>query len=249
MSFINRRQFLATSLAATGAVSTGLLHPLGMGGEALAKPQIPGIEARAPGLTTGEERTAQPDIWTLEVLYKPVRMIEVSVPDKTGKPVKQLLWYLVYRVINREDTLAPAADVKRPLFVPELTLLTDDNGVQKRYYDRVIPIAQAAINKRERHKSLNSVEIVQELPPPVKLNVVDAPTLDGVAIWRGVDPHTDFFKVFFSGFSNGYRVTTVEDKEVVQRKTLVQEFERPSDALQQSEEEIKLVGEAQWVYR
>ena len=158
----------------------------------------------------------------------------------------------MYRAYRRPIIGAEAADLSADgaTFVPELTLVTGDNGKQKTYIDRVMPIAQAAINRRERLKYKNSVEIVGPLPPTAALNSKSAKSLDGVAMWRGIDSHTDFFRVYMGGFSNGYRISDdPEGKKVVLRKTLVQQFWRPSDNFEQVEEEIRMVEQPKWIYR
>lgn len=247
MNPVNRRQFLESSLVAAGAVLVGTQA----GSAAIA----PGVETTASTVLTGEERNVQPDLWVLEVNFKPVRMISVDLPDPiTGKTRRQLIWYLAYRAFNRggnnkSTAVLPKAE-DRPVFVPEFTLMTDDNGKQKIYFDRVMPVAQAAINRRERHNYKNSVEIVGHIPPVAKRGAKDEKSLDGVAMWRGVDPSTDHFKVFMGGFSNGYRVEKgPNDEDLLKRKTLMQEFWRPSDVLEQSEEEIRLEKQPIWIYR
>lgn len=246
MPSVNRREFLESSLLAAGAVLIGSRS----GQAAIA----PGVEIKAASTITGEERIAQPDIWALEVNFKPVRMINVDVPNaKTGKATRHLIWYVAYRAIRRpvvEAVNQNNTSFDNAMFVPELMLVTDDNGKQEIYYDRVIPVAQAAINKRERHTYKNSVEIVGKMPPVTPYGAKIEKSLDGVATWRGVDPTTDRFRVFMSGFSNGYRtVKDADDKELVQRKTLVQEFWRPSDEFDQNEEEIRVVEQPKWIYR
>ena len=53
-----------------------------------------------------------------------------------------------------------------------------------------------------------------------------------------------------SGFSNGYKVSAGPNgEEVVTRRTLMQKFWRPGDRFDQNEEEIRLKGEPQWIYR
>lgn len=236
MSFYSRRQFLQTSVIGTGLVGSGLLGS----GLVFGKPPIPGVETRVPNTTTGVERTSQPALWVLEVYFKPVRMIVTDVPDpKTGKTSRQLLWYLCYRVVNRLDhEVAADAPLPKdpPLFVPEILLVTDTG---KSYYDNVIPLAQAAVNKRERFPYENSAQIMKPIPRPCGPSVQDPPSLYGVATWRNVDPKTDRFTLYMSGFSNGYQMgKTQEGQDIVLRKTLVVHFDRPSDEFEQSEEEI-----------
>jgi hypothetical protein len=245
MQHLNRRQFLDRSLLAAGA----LWALPRMGVTAIA----PGVEVTVPPLITGEERNAQPDIWGLEVNFKPVRMILVDLPDpQTGKTSRELVWYLAYRAVVRPESGLPDSlkTDERPTFVPEFTFVVDGRRGTKPYEDRISPIAQAAINKRERHDYKNSVEIVGPLPkvtPPrsTKLN-----SLDGVAIWTGIDPDVVNFTIYMAGFSNGYRVSEGPNgKEIVMRRTLTQKFWRPGDRYEQHEEEIRIKDDPVWIYR
>ena len=94
MQHLNRRQFLDRSLLAAGA----LIALPRTGFSAIA----PGVEITVPPLITGEERNAQPDVWALEINFKPVRMILVDLADpQTGKISRELVWYLAYRAVVR----------------------------------------------------------------------------------------------------------------------------------------------------
>jgi len=221
----------------------------------------PGVETQAVPYVTGDERQTQPHLWVMEVNYKPLRMIQVDLPNaKTGKTERRLVWYLCYRAINRpierRDTNEVSIIDPKPLldkssrFIPEFMLITDDNGQQKRYIDRVMPAAQAAIIKRERRDYKNSVEIVGPVPPVSPYDSKSPTELYGVATWRGIDPATDNFTLYMTGFSNGYR--TVQDPDgntIVQRKTLMQEFWRPGDEFEEDETEIRPKGPPRWIYR
>src|SRR6266480_792088 len=100
MQHLNRRQFLENSLIAAGAWAA--LPRIG------SAAILPGIETVVAPLITGEERNAQPDIWALEVNFKPIRMILVELPDaKTGKTSKELVWYLAYRAVVRSSSGVP----------------------------------------------------------------------------------------------------------------------------------------------
>jgi hypothetical protein len=246
MAHLNRRQFLEGSLAAAGAVMAGV--------DRVRADIAPGVETRIAPQITGEERARQKDIWALEVNFKPVRMISVDVPGgKSGKTNRELVWYLAYRAVNRPESTTPGdsdrAD-ERPIFVPEFTLATEDRNKQQIYPDRILPAALAAIVKRERYKYKNAVDIVGQLPPVTPPDARRWASLDGVAMWRGVDPDSDFFTVYMAGFSNGYIAMPGPDgKEVVQRRTIVQKFWRPSDRFDQNEQEIRLKDEPHWIYR
>jgi hypothetical protein len=249
MNSHSRRQFLAASTASASA--------LWLGRSAVAGPFAPGVETIAASNISGDERTRQPDIWALEVHFKPVRMeyVDLPVPGQAGALKPTLVWYLCYRAINRPVASEMPKDApveQRPLFIPELTLVTEDGEKQRSYLDRVIPAAQAAILKRERHPYKNGVEIVGPIPEPTPAGSKTEKSVDGIALWRGVDPKTQFFKVFFSGFSNGYKVAEdpgADGKPVVLRKTLVQSFWRPGDEFDQNEAEIRLQDGPKWVYR
>lgn len=246
MQHLNRRQFLESSLLAAGSL---LVLPRGS-----FAASVPGVETVVAPLISGEERNAQPDLWALEVNYKPVRMIVADLPESpTGKAGKQLVWYLAYRAIVRKASGVPdTADnpEDRPIFVPEFTLVVDGKNGPDIYQDRVLPAAQAAINRREIHKYKNSVEIVGPLPNVTPDRAKIQNSVDGVATWVGIDPDVVFFTVYMSGFSNGYKVSAGPNgEEVVTRRTLMQKFWRPGDRFDQNEEEIRLKGEPQWIYR
>jgi hypothetical protein len=245
MQNYSRRQFLENSLIAAG----GLLAFPHLGSAAI----LPGIETVVAPLITGEEKNAQPDLWALEVNFKPVRMIQVDLTDpKTGKSGRQLVWYLAYRAVVR-STSGIADTVKgadRPIFVPELSFVVNGKKGPEVYHDRVLPAAQEPILKRERHKYKNTVEIVAPIPKITPDRSKNWFSLDGLATWTGIDPDLVNFKVFFSGFSNGYKVAAGPDgEEIVTRRTLVQGFWRPGDRFEQNEEEIRLKGEPEWIYR
>lgn len=250
MSAMNRRRFLQAAALATGGVAFGGV---------LRAATVPGVEIQALPYVTADERQSHPDLWVMEVNFKPLRLIRVELPDpKTGESRAQWVWYMVYRAINRpierrkaDETDVPDTTIDRPehLFVPEFLLITDDNNVQKRYYDRVMPVAQAAIEKRERHRYKNSVEIVGPVPEVVPFDESADNALYGVATWRGIDKTADRFKIFMTGFSNAYQIKDVDGQEVILRKTLVQEFTRFGDEFDLDETEFRAVGNPQWIYR
>jgi hypothetical protein len=245
MQDLNRRQFLESSLLAAGA----LVAVPRIGYSAIA----PGVETVAAPLISGEERNAQPDIWALEVDYKPVRMIQAEVADpKSGRTSRELVWYLAYRAVVRSTSgiADSVAEEDRPKFVPEFTLVVERKRGVEIYQDRVLPVANAAINKRERYKYKDSVEVVAPVPKitPDRSKVLKS--LDGVATWSGIDPDVVFFSIYMSGFSNGYKVAKGPGgEEIVTRRTLVQKFWRPGDRYDQNEEEIRLKDEPLWIYR
>jgi hypothetical protein len=170
-------------------------------------------------------------IWNLEFSFKPVRMIDVDIPQPTGKFQKKQLYYMVYRVKNNgyhygfkaeedawEHKTFALEKVNQPIFFfPHLVLdahapkVETVNGARqesyttKQYLDRVIPAAMKPIEERER--------IGQPLYDSVSITKVSIPVSDektdrsiwGVAIWEDVDPRTDYFSVFVQGLTNAYK--------------------------------------------
>ena len=109
-------------------------------------------------------------IWNLEFSFKPMRMIQIDVPQPSGKMQRKLIWYLVYRVrylgqesapkseVNDETKLAtfPAVELKNfqyrrffPLFILASQDKLPNNTQQKQYLDRIIPAAKTPILMRE----------------------------------------------------------------------------------------------------
>lgn len=220
-----------------------------------------GFTIKADLTATGEERAGQKSLWVLDATFKPMRMIRMDLTNpKTGKKVKTLVWYLVYKGVLRplerpSDTseLTPQnAEVPPPgppLFVPEVTLITNDNGQQTIYPNQIIPEAEAIINQRERHEFKNAVDIIGELPPETPADAKSENAIYGVCVWTGVDPNTDFFTILFSGLSNGYKkVEGPDGKEMTLRKVLVQQYWRPGDQFGQQEQEFRPKGTPYWVY-
>ena len=104
------------------------------------------------------------DVWCLEFAFKPLRMIEVDVPQPSGRVQRKNIWYMVYRVRNTGagltgkanddgtfETAAKSTDEIR--FIPELVLTSNDRSagqrVRKAYLDRIVPAALGPIQQRE----------------------------------------------------------------------------------------------------
>lgn len=180
-----------------------------------------------------------PELWIGEVQYKPVRLMRLEIRDpKTGAVKKELVRYMVYRMILRDPTelagaeteelrrkladpnLDPAntldSNVTVPLQLPRFLLKTEDNDIQDVYVDEINLEIQKSVFQREfgrrglTLKMLNSVEAIAEIGEPVPNNDKDAlaKSVYGVAVWRNVNPKADKFSVIMSGFSNAYRIST-----------------------------------------
>jgi len=205
------------------------------------------------------------DVWCLEFTFKPLRMMEVDIPQETGKMQRKLIWYLVYRVRNTgtglasqqqaDDTFVAVEKSTDSLqFIPEFVLTSHDRDrtgqpVRKSYLDRIIPAAIPAIERREMSGSqlLNSVQMSEQM-----LEVEAGRSIGGawgVATWEDVDPRIDFFSVYVGGLSNAYQWQDLAEQFQLgdppgsgrrfQRKQLQLNFWRPGDDLAENEREIR----------
>ncbi len=251
------RRILLACLLLCGVASSAVAQPS-------ANRLTRGFEATAPAVATAEE-LAQGDLWVMQVDFKPVRLITVETTDpKTGEKRNELFWYLVYRAANKslktppQDTGTVPVNNYDPepgpsLFIPEFSLVTDDNGRQVVYQDVVIPEVEAAIEQREmrgadRQNALkNSVEVVQPVRPA---DDKSAAPIYGVAVWRAVDPETDSFKIYAGGFANGYReVKGPDGKPLILRREIVLDYWQPGDEFDPNEREFRFRSQPRWIYR
>jgi hypothetical protein len=142
---------------------------------------------------------SQSSVWNLELSFKPLRMIEVDIPQPTGKMQRKKLWYLVYRVANYGYHLSsmpvldefqhakfdPASLNHRIFFFPHFVLAGNvpmtamENGgrveryERKEYLDRLVPAAMKPIAERERVGATlhDSVSISKT---PIEISIKDA---------------------------------------------------------------------------
>jgi hypothetical protein len=230
------------------------------------------FDAKAASVASGEELKKQSNLFVLEVEFRPVGMLEVELTNpQTGRKEKKLVWYQVYRTVNRElespvdktkiQTENPQDPIPDPYLIPEFFLVVQGKDSLKVYQDVVLPEAVAAIAEREKvwkiEKSRkielkNSVQIIQRIPDPIPENEKSPQWIYGVATWVDVDPETDHFAIFAEGFSNGYLPGTLDGEPVMQRKTIVMDFWRPGDFYNQTDREIRRHPESpepRWIYR
>jgi hypothetical protein len=227
----------------------------------LPQPLIDGFEVRIEAIANGEEMKRQEDLWVMEITFKSMRMRWVNITDpKTKIKKREAVWYLVYKAVvrpmdHRKDVKGVIPQnledpIPLSLFVPEFLLQTTDSDSSKIYHDTIIPEAQADIlkNREKRYARQphlkNTVEIVGPIPAATPYNAKVENAIYGIVTWRGVDPRTDYFKVYMTGFSNGFNV----QNGVVLRKTIVQKYKRPGDEFFQTEKEISRDGEPVWTY-
>ena len=50
------------------------------------------------------------EVWGLEFVFKPLRIIEVDVPQASGRMQRKKIWYLVYQIRNTGAGLKPVAE-------------------------------------------------------------------------------------------------------------------------------------------
>ncbi len=203
-------------------------------------------------------------IWNLEFAFKPLRMVEVDLPQPSGKMQRKLVWYMVYRVRYFPTDLRPAPKQDAfgnetfpstipgvtnpaPRFFPHFVLASQD--MNKAYLDQVIPIAKKTIEERERPgvPLYNSVEITN-VPIPVAQDPSD-PGVWGYVTWVDTDPRIDFFSIYVRGLTNAYAFEDAQggfkagDPPLTGRtfrsKTLQLNFWRPGDSVFQHEGEIR----------
>ena len=219
-----------------------------------------GGEIRFPAIASGDEMTSQSDLWVMDVYFKPMRLIPVELTDpKTGQKKLEYVWYIVYRGFNHKldqkgDANAPVNDLDPPVapqqFIPEFRLVATDNGRNEIFSDQVIPEALAAINKREKGNYKSAVSVVGPIPEATVPGSPDEVAIEGVAMWRGIDPEADRYTVFMTGFSNSIRkVEGPDGSPIIQTKTIMQKYLRRGDRFDQREREILLDGDTQWIYR
>ena len=251
---------------ATQSSTALLLAAAIFGGDAASAQQaapVYGFEVSAPAFPTGIERQRQPDLWMLDVEFKPMRMRYVDVTNPvTGRKERKQIWYLVYRAYNRPirgagttDDTQPVNDLDtpltRPLFQPRLTVVTyDERGneipnqtVKDQPWPEAVQQLSPVENRRDV-KIVGSVDLIQELPEASD----EAKPLYGVAVFPEVDPETDYFKVILSGFTNAYELRAEEDGTRVWRKALVQRFTRRGDRYDPNQVEFEFDGDPEWVY-
>lgn len=220
-----------------------------------------GFNTKVQATTQGNERIRQSSLWMMEVHLKPLRLIWVDVKDpQTGEVKQELFYYLCYKAVNRpvpplsESSSQPVnqndPQPAPPYFIPEFTLVAENQQGQQVILDSIVPEALAAINQKERRQFKNSVTISGPLPAATDAEPDDSNSLFGVAIFRGVDPVYDRYTIYMSGFSNGYQVGEAPDGEpLTLRKTIRQRFWRPGDRFNPTSQEFTFDGEPEWIYR
>jgi len=207
-------------------------------------------------LAQSKNITFRHPVWGLEFAFKPMRLIEVDVPNATGVMEKKTVWYLVYRVRYTGNDLQPAVkdlsdseavpgEPKRVQydsvrFIPRFTLLSKERRLAMDA--QILMPAVQAIAARERvpgGRLADHIEIArQELA--VSKGGEDG-AIWGVATWTDVDPRLDFFAIDVRGLTNAYQIQVDSgDEKKYLRRTLRIYFWRPGDALDVARDRIYL---------
>ena len=214
---------------------------------------------------TGEERARQPDLYMLEVDFKPIRLRQIDLTNpRTGQTERKTVYYLVYRLKNKplrsatiSGELRPANELDQPYtnprFIPEFTLLAfrgaeEVDSPDQTVLDVVRPEAVAQISQFERRRGTpvirDSIEIMQPLPEAAD----DFEPIYGMATWTDIDPQTDYVTVLLRGFTNAYEVRQTDDGDRIFRKTLVLKLRRRGDEFEPDQREFEFDGAPEWRY-
>ncbi|MFY8070399.1 MAG: hypothetical protein ACOVNQ_01870 [Pirellula sp.] len=206
-------------------------------------------------LAQSKNVTFRHPVWGLEFAFKPMRLIEVDIPNATGVMEKKTVWYLVYRIRYTGNDLQPAikdlsdseavpGEPKKVRydsvrFIPRFTLLSKER--QLAMDSQILMPAVQAIAARERvpgGRLADHIEIARQ-EVPVSKGPEDG--FWGVATWTDVDPRLDFFAIDVRGLTNAYQiqVDSGNDKKYL-RRTLRIYFWRPGDALDVARDRIYL---------
>jgi hypothetical protein len=194
-------------------------------------------------------------VWGLEFAFKPARLIEVDLPNDSGKMERKTVWYLIYRVRYAGEDLLPntpdladseavPGEPKRVQFesvrfIPRFTLLSKERNLVMDA--QILAPAVTAIAARERVPGplLDHVEISRN---EIKLSSrEDENSVWGVATWTDVDPALNFFAIDVRGLTNAYQIDVDSggDKRFY-RKTLRLYFWRPGDSFNVPKDRVYL---------
>ena len=193
-------------------------------------------------------------VWALEFSFKPVRLIEVDIPQIGGKLERKVVWYLVYKVRYIGEDLSPKIDdqqggdvpespnrvrVDSVRFLPRFAMLSKERQIN--LDAQILPAALEAIAARERvgkplydHINIGKNYITASTPEQDN-------SVWGVATWTNVDPRLDFFAIDVRGLTNAYKIRVNSiGKSEYDRKTLRIYFWRPGDAIDESKDRVLL---------
>lgn len=223
---------------AKGVLKTAL--PARQTNEGYSRHDVTEILAVKPNVDWAKNVRFHRDIWTLKFEYKPLRMVWVDMPQKSGKLQRKAIYYMVYSVTN-----VPVQDQKDPpqfgwmhqvekepgkeprtwvaeyqdhpiRFIPEFVIESPEYS--KAYPDRVIPLAMPSIRAREDRRLPPWVNPKTTVPRRTLLNSVQmtrtipvGETFWGVAVWEEIDPRIDRFNIYVQGLTNAYKWQDIKE--------------------------------------
>jgi hypothetical protein len=223
-------------------------------------------EKSATVFEMAQQVTLRHKVWSLELSFKPLRMIYVDIPVAPGVLKRKLVWYMAYRVRNTGKHLEPKPTVDEfgqttyttgpaekdpafffPHFVLEGEFFDKDKRqyVRRAYLDRIIPEARIPIQMREDPQIplRNSAEMMRAaLAQPVSADEVGPEsTAWGVVTWMDVNPQIDFVSIYVQGLTNAFEFQDKPDGSgaVYRHKTLQLNFWRPGDSYLEHEKEFR----------
>jgi hypothetical protein len=209
---------------------------------------------------TGEELHAHQDPWALQVGLKPIRLAYVqAVNPRTGAKSSEMVWYLVYKIVNQPAVKSSLGADSAPvnvqdpsppaICVPRATLVIEDPDIRGAVADSIVPEALPEIMARERLPLKTSVQMAGPLPKPTGPGAKQENAEYGLFMFRGVNPRTTSFSIYLSGFSNAYKIGKDESgKPMVLRRTIQIPYRRYADRYDQFAKEIRQEGEPKWIY-
>ncbi|MEA1951380.1 MAG: hypothetical protein U9N87_08345 [Planctomycetota bacterium] len=199
--------------------------------ESVSRHDVVELLAVDPSFNWAKEVPFRTPVWNLQFKYKPVRMVWVDVPQKSGKMLRKPIYYMVYSVTNLprakqknkppqfgwmvpvkdEDGTYKVEYEDRPIrFIPRFLLESPE--FSKIYADRIIPLALGAIRAREDRLIPDWVDKKGEVPRSSIQTTVDiagelkvGETRWGVATWEDLDPRIDRFSIYVHGLTNAYK--------------------------------------------
>ncbi len=235
---IDRRRFLGTAalLAAGGT-------PL------FAQPPGPGERDVLPAALPLDK----PGVWTLNLRYKPPRIIPVPMFDKVkNQRVDKTIWYMFFQVYNKYG--------EPVICMPKFELVTTD--LNTTHLDEPQPLIVEYIRTIEDKESVlrppiqTTIDISRRPIPASKPDAIPR-MISGAAIWTDMAekaPRTNKFSIYVTGLSNGLATDDGTDgKKYIKQKVLRLDFVRPTDDNNPNPTDIRpdaTDGQSEtWVYR
>jgi hypothetical protein len=207
------------------------VKPVRQANESVSRHDVVEILAVDPTLEWAQKVPFRTAVWNLEFKCKPVRMVWIDVPQKSGKMKRKPIYYMVYSVTNlplaEQKTKPPKFGWMQPVkdddgtykieyqdrpirFIPKFLL--ESSEFNKVYADRVIPMALGAIHAREDRLIPGWVDKKGVVPrSPIQTTADIAGELKvgethwGVATWEDIDPRIDRFSIYVRGLTNSYK--------------------------------------------